>query len=85
MPPLLHDLATGTSVGVTLQGGAQPLTSCPLLGMHALQALVLQQLAWGHADVEALLALQRCFHVRACWPSQLLLSCHCCRSWLQFR
>lgn len=65
---------------VTPQGGEQPLASCPLLGMHSLHTLVLQQLLWSHADVEALVALQRCFHVRACWPSQPLSSCKHCHS-----
>jgi hypothetical protein len=47
------------------------MMSCPLLGMHSLQTLVLQQPAWLHGDMAAVLSLQRCFHVRVRlqpWP-----------------
>jgi hypothetical protein len=45
------------------------MMACPLLGMHSLQTLVFQQPVWQDGAMTAVLALQRCFHVRTSAPA----------------
>jgi len=55
-------LSVASMAALTPDG--QPLASCPLLAMRWLRQLTFHQPTWSHADVTALLQLQKCFQVK---------------------